>query len=333
MSCHLLIVSHDELGVIFDGLVDPLHPAVAVDLSSTAKGLRTPLTVALQTLKQQHETVRALCNKMHTSFETVRRGDTISWERRGASLRTPADMLDIRPDFPREGARYRLSADEMATLGLMIRTNGLPRLRWLWLFSNGFGDTGLHELCEGLVCGAPSLQQLGLGGNQISPAGAATLATAFGKGACRRLVSLNLGFNNLGKQGMTTLTAPLRKLPLLHALNLNGNEIGDEGVAALLAELGKDDFKKLRELRLDDNELTNETIDTLTCVLDSGALPNMRGWECTTVTVKDNAISDDRLRPLYQNIASRGRIPLSTEIVEKGTNIGGACTSQLGLFI
>ena len=324
MSCHLLIVSHDELGVIFDGLADPLHPAVAVDLSSTAKGLRTPLWAALKKLKQQHETVRALCNKMHTSFETVRRGDTMSWERRGASLRTPADMLDIRPDFPREGARYRLSADEMATLGLMIRTNGLPRLRWLWLFSNGFGDTGLHELCEGLVCGAPSLQQLGLGGNQISPAGAATLATALGKGACRRLVSLNLGFNCLGKQGVTALTAPLRKLPLLHALNLNGNEIGDEGVSALLAELGKDDFKKLRELRLDDNELTSETCDTLICVVDSGALPKIKGsWKI--LTVDDNpAISVGEQLMLHNRILDRGRIPLSTERVVKSTNIGGA---------
>jgi len=41
-------LSHDELGVIFDGLADPLQPGVAVALSSTCLGLRTPLRAALE---------------------------------------------------------------------------------------------------------------------------------------------------------------------------------------------------------------------------------------------------------------------------------------------
>ena len=46
----LLALSHDELGVIFDGLADPLQPVVAVALSSTCLGLRTPLGAALEVL-------------------------------------------------------------------------------------------------------------------------------------------------------------------------------------------------------------------------------------------------------------------------------------------
>ena len=52
--CHLLALSHDELGVVVDGLCDPLQPVVAVALSSTCKGLRTPLLAALEMLKQRH---------------------------------------------------------------------------------------------------------------------------------------------------------------------------------------------------------------------------------------------------------------------------------------
>ena len=43
-------LSHDELGVIVDGLADPLQPIVAVALSSTCLGLRTPLRAALEEL-------------------------------------------------------------------------------------------------------------------------------------------------------------------------------------------------------------------------------------------------------------------------------------------
>ena len=48
-------LSHDELGVIFDGLADPLQPVVAVALSSTCRGLRTPLRAALEVLKERRQ--------------------------------------------------------------------------------------------------------------------------------------------------------------------------------------------------------------------------------------------------------------------------------------
>ena len=50
----LIALSHDELGVIVDGLADPLQPGVAVALSSTCLGLRTPLFAALQVLQARH---------------------------------------------------------------------------------------------------------------------------------------------------------------------------------------------------------------------------------------------------------------------------------------
>jgi len=41
--------------VIFDGLADPLQPVVAVALSSTCLGLRTPLRAALEVLKKRQK--------------------------------------------------------------------------------------------------------------------------------------------------------------------------------------------------------------------------------------------------------------------------------------
>ena len=62
--CLLLALSHDELGVIVDGLADPLQPVVAIALSSTCKGLRTPLQAALEVLKERHARAVALCRKV-----------------------------------------------------------------------------------------------------------------------------------------------------------------------------------------------------------------------------------------------------------------------------
>ena len=56
-------LSHDELGVIFDGLADPLQPDVAVAFSSTCRGLRTPLQAALEVLQERHARAVALCRK------------------------------------------------------------------------------------------------------------------------------------------------------------------------------------------------------------------------------------------------------------------------------
>ena len=46
--CLLLSLSHDEMGVILDGLADPLDPGVAEALCSTCKGLRNPLVLPRQ---------------------------------------------------------------------------------------------------------------------------------------------------------------------------------------------------------------------------------------------------------------------------------------------
>ena len=246
-------LSHDELGVIFDGLADPLQPVVAVALSSTCLGLRTPLREALKVLQARHEKAKALCRKMQTSC---------------AALRV-AENLDL---FEKS-----LNADDMSTLGMILRTNGLPWLEQLVLANHngrGVGDAGMQALCEGLGSGAAlSLATFDLAFNEIGPAGAAAFAAAVSRGAMPKLDFLFLNDNPIGNQGVAALAAPLRRLPALCLLDLGLCGIGDEAVASLFADLGKDDFKQLKNVDLNSNHVTDKGCDTLVAAIDSIAQP------------------------------------------------------------
>ena len=72
---------------------------------------------------------------------------------------------------------------------------------------------------------------------------------------------------------MTALAALLRKLPALKELLLGNCGIRDEGVASLVDNLGKDDFKALKDLYLDANALTDVGCATVVTALKRGALP------------------------------------------------------------
>jgi len=248
---HLLELSHDELGVIVDGLADPLQPVVAVALSSTCLGLRTPLQAALEVLKVRHEKAKALCRKLEMSCAEVRGAEKLY-------------------------GNTRLVAADMATLGMILQTYGLPQLEKLYLNDNGFGDAAMQALCEGLGHGAaPSLLFLSLSNNKFGPAGAEALAAALGRGAMPKLESLNLSHNPIGNRGVAALAAPLRKMPALKSVLFRSCEIGDEGVASLVDNLGKDDFKALEILWLGHNQITDAGMVKIDAVIDAGGLPKI----------------------------------------------------------
>ena len=254
--CLLLALSHDELSVIVDGLADPLQPIVAVALSSTCKGLRMPLVLkeARLVLVQRHFMAAALCDKMEMTCADLRDATELEWSAKG------------------------LTVNDLATLAMILRTNGLPKLVLFELWSNGFGDVGMQVLCEGLDRGAmPSLRNLDLMENEIGSAGTEALAAALHRGALPKLDTLVLSANRIGSQGLTTLVAPLRKCAL-RQLYLDGCEFGDAGVASLVAGLGKDDFKALQLLDLEHNQLTDVGCDTLIAALQAGALPAMKSF-------------------------------------------------------
>ena len=266
-------LSHDELGVIFDGLADPLHPVVAVSLSSTCLGLRTPLGKALEVLKQRHERAVALCRKMGTSCAELRVKEILNWwQDFGGNTAT------LSPAMRFSHAIAKLDTEDMATLGMILCTNGLPSLTTLRLDHNGFDDAAMTALFDGLGSGVSlSLRHISLAFNHFGLAGAEALAAALRRGALPQLVSLALGGNAIGAQGMVALAKPLRQLHELYELRVYNCEIGDEGVASLVANLGKDEFKTLSYLDIDGNGLTDSGCATLASALDDGAMPNLIG--------------------------------------------------------
>ena len=263
LRCLLLALSHDELGVIVDGLADPLRPVVAVALSSTCLGLRTPLQAALEVLRQWHEKAEALCFEARFFFA----GPPI-----GCCM-TCADLRDAHElDWRFKG----LTTEDMGTLGMILRTNGLPMLRRLRLDGNGFGHAGMQALLEGLVPGSlPAIVMLCLDDNNFGPTGAEALAAALSRGTMRTLKQLDCSFNYIGDEGMAALAAPLRKMPALKELLVDCG--GPEGVASLVAGLGKDDFKALTKLsiRFGSNS-SGKAYAMLTSALDQAAMPKLK---------------------------------------------------------
>ena len=251
-------LSHDELGVIVDGLADPLQPVVAVALSSTCLGLRTPLQAALEVLKERHARAAALYRKVGC-WDPVTRND-VTFAELGNSERLY--LYD-----------KRLVASDLTTVGMILRTCWLPKLKAIDLCHNFFGNSGMQTLCESLDRGAvPSLRSLTLTLNSIGPVGAEAFAAALRRGALPNLENLILQMNyTLGNQGAAALAAPLRKLTALKWLELSTCAIGDEGVASLVADLGKDDFKSLKKLHLARNPISDA--GPLVAALDRGALP------------------------------------------------------------
>ena len=261
----MLALSHDELGVIVDGLADPLQPAVAVALSSTCLGLRTPLRVVLEVLKERHERALALCRKVGINVRVY----LTPWKR-GTSCRELRAATEL--DWWQKG----LDTNDMAVLGMILRF--LPSLQSLEISNNPVGDTGMHAMCEGLGFGAaPSLSDLSLAGNKFWPAGAEVLAAALRRGAMFTLKVLDLRTNPLGKQGVVALATALRKHPALVHLTLERCELCDDGVATLLKDLGKDDFTTLKTLDLEGNEMVTAASATMIAsAIDRGALPKLR---------------------------------------------------------
>ena len=265
--CLLLALSHDELGVIFDGLADPLQPVVAVALSRTCLGLRTPLRAALEVLKERHGRANALCRKIGSTsrpFEAWIRGTTCSRLR-------DAVRLHCGPDTVGRGSAG-LTADETATLGMILCK--LPELKTIFVHDVTFDGAGMNSLCECFrrVC-LPSLKNLSLTRCSLGPTVAEALAAAIRRGALPNLETLGLGGNFLGAQGAAALATPLRTLPRLHSLHLWSNNIGDKGVASLLDKLGKDDFKALERLSIASNNITDVGCAAIVASLDADAMP------------------------------------------------------------
>ena len=298
----LLDLSEDVQRMIFELLSTVLRPATVICLSRCCRSLHAATRAPLVTLLTRHSAAKQLCTKVRSSCEEASEAQGLNWYHEG------------------------LTAADVATLEMLVRTNALPRLEALSLDHNGFGAEAMQALCEELGHGTlRRLQYLVLSTNALGSEGAAALAAALGRGALPQLKSLGLGGNHIGSYGLITLAPPLRQLQLLKTLRLWDNEIGDEGVVALLANLDEKhkQLKQLQEIDLEGNRITATGCGTLIAALDGGALPKLR-----VLDVEGNPMSEmakeavlaafDRNMNIKHNINNQRSRPLAVGMFGSG---------------
>ena len=275
LQCHLLKLSHDELGVIADTLSDVLMPILVVALSCTCRGLRLALCAIIKLLDTRHSAVIALSRKVTCSASPTGPG------RRKSPIKATC-LNAIRETSTLYNMDSSLSRKDMAALGMVLRHGRMPQLRKLTLVACGIGDRGLEALLD--VTGGTSLRlrTLVLSHNKLTPT-AAGLASAIATGVLPMLEELSLQGNPIQSQGATALVMPLRRLRAFKfEIGDCGIRGGDELVAHMVAglrEQGCNDFWLLQRLQLHnpfgkfENELTQRGISTLATALTSGSLP------------------------------------------------------------
>lgn len=254
---HLLELGPDVLGVLIDGIADPLHPELPVALSRTCKPLSKLLRATLARLeKENKQAAQQWCAR----FGEPMRIFNVDCLRSTTKLDFP-DRRRTHPGRVRLMERVFLASHDLAVLGMLLRTRRIPKLLKLDLQDHIAKDTNADVAVQSLFDnlgaeGTPCLQILSLYSNGIGPLGAMAFAASLSRGAAQKLTTLDLGNNALRNRGISALAAPLRKLPALRKLGLAKCAIGDAGIGQLMADLCPEEFPVLLELMLDFNLLT-----------------------------------------------------------------------------
>jgi hypothetical protein len=125
-------------------------------------------------------------------------------------------------------------------------------------------------------------------GMHVGDAGASALAAALDRGAMPRLQVLELIKAAIGDGGLAALAPALRRRPALERLCLIRSPFGDDGLAALVAPPPPaagtppppaGGLKKLKELYLNNTQVSDAGCATLAAALDSGALPALKNLD------------------------------------------------------
>ena len=275
-SCMLLQLSHDEMGMVAHELCDPLWPLLAVNLSSTAKGLREPMQAALAELKKHHQEAGAFVALMKQGRGT---GTWEEWEEQPAPRLSIEELSRVTEVNTNQG---EFTLAQWKGLGTLIGCGSLPMLTDIGIDGSGCGDEGLPLLAAGLSRGGlPSLTSLSLaaagtyyGDGLIGDQAAGALAAALTKQPMPALRVLELWGNQIGDTGLLALVPVLRQMPKLEVLIMYNNPFSDHGFAALIAQPMTGVLESLKILDIGGSvDLSDTSCVALTSALRSGGLP------------------------------------------------------------
>ena len=258
----LCVLDNDALGVILEGLRNPLEPGDAVGLGSVSHRLRA-LTKALRDqLRADHEVAATLCRKVGMrSCKELREARVVSWHNAGLTTADLTLLLTLAPVLPAlEKLSLHGSSEEADPEGTQQLVAGLSTLACIHMFALSLG---MH----------------------VGDAGALALAAALGRGALPQLRLLSLTRAGIGDAGLVALAPALQYLPALEGLYLQGNPFGDEGLAALVALpqpagallLPTGVLTRLKVLYLNNTQVSDAGCAAFASALDSGAMPALWG--------------------------------------------------------
>ena len=111
------------------------------------------------------------------------------------------------------------------------------------LLLNNIGPEGAKALAAGLAANA-SITDLNLWNNSLKDEGVTAICNALQSNEETKLLSLNVGANNLGPAGAKSVAAMVAVIPSVTKLNLCDNNLGAEDKAVLhKAVEGRSGFK------------------------------------------------------------------------------------------
>ena len=259
-------LSADEHGIILGQLCNPLEPLPAWYFSSANSGLRLLLTPALRhQLRVDHLSAAAFCRKAGMrSCKELREATLVEWHFKSLASADWATLGSLGLVVPvLERLAILESPESVAVLGYHSRCH-------------------MQCLAAGLCAGAlQAVTYFACNFVHVGDAGASALAAALGLGALPQLKELYLGNAGIGDAGLVALAPALRRRPALERLILWRNPFGDEGIAALVApsppagalQPPAGALAELRELDLEDSQVSDAGCAVLAAALDSGAMP------------------------------------------------------------
>ena len=154
-------------------------------------------------------------------------------------------------------AKQSLSQVNAATYVYLLPV--ISKVRVLDLEQSNIDEVAAFELAAVLGCNNV-LEQLWLGGNQLSSAGAIFILNSLVH--LSTLKALDLSFNNIGSQSADSVAAVIQCNPMLQYLGLDGNDLMDTGVVTICHALKC--ITKLRVLSLSSNGITDSAVEAIT---------------------------------------------------------------------
>ena len=122
-------------------------------------------------------------------------------------------------------------------------------------------DAFLKKVCSSLeqIRGATVLEWPWKG---VTDDDSAVLAHLIGSGPVAKMAGLFLAYNQIGDEGLKSLSAALgsRAVSKLEQLWLNGNQIGDAGLKSLSAALGSGAVPKLKKIYVDTKDKNHQQL-------------------------------------------------------------------------